>query len=166
MQVFSEPEMVHGGGDGGTPLPMAGSSSISSSSVAAASAAAAAATILDRRNSYEASQLGDNTYATIQPRSLAHLSAGGLGGGGVAPAGSAGAGGGGGNGAEVADYATLRNGSRAPSVSDTSVWCAKISRSFIQSSLHHSSTNSLAPRSRRQSRDPPWTRTAITTWRN
>lgn len=101
MQVFSEPELVHG--DIGGAMPMAANSSVSSSS-----AAAAANAILDRRNSYEASQLGDNTYATIQPRSLAHLSAG--------PAGSGGGGGVIGGGAEVADYATLRNGSRAPSV--------------------------------------------------
>lgn len=46
---------------------------------------------LDRRDSYETSQMGDNTYATIQPRNMSQMG-------------------------EVADYATLRNNSRAPSV--------------------------------------------------
>lgn len=45
---------------------------------------------LGRRDSYGTSQGGDNTYATIQPRNLS---------------------------GDMADYATLRNNSRAPSVS-------------------------------------------------
>lgn len=64
MQVFSEPEITQIG-----PSPPT----------------------LDRRDSYETSQMGDNTYATIQPRNTSQLG-------------------------EVADYATLRNNSRAPSV--------------------------------------------------
>lgn len=47
---------------------------------------------LARRDSYEASQHGDNTYATIQPRNVSQMG-------------------------EIADYATLRNNSQPPSVS-------------------------------------------------
>lgn len=47
---------------------------------------------LERRDSYATSQGGDNTYATIQPRNLSQIG-------------------------DNADYATLRNNSRAPSVS-------------------------------------------------
>lgn len=97
MQVFSEPDMM-------------------SQVVDTISASQPASVILmDRRNSYElASQIDDNTYATIQPRHHLVAASHQIGGGG----GSSG-GGGGGGGAEIADYATLRNNSRAPSVSST-----------------------------------------------
>ncbi|KAG4077206.1 hypothetical protein HA402_016193 [Bradysia odoriphaga] len=61
MQVFSEPEMMQ------SSPPLA------------------------RRDSYETSQHGDNTYATIQPRNVSQMG-------------------------EIADYATLRNNSRPPSI--------------------------------------------------
>lgn len=58
-----------------------------------------------RRDSYEISQHGDNTYATIQPRNVSQLG-------------------------EIADYATLRNNSRPPSVSSFNN--AHDSESFLQ----------------------------------
>lgn len=87
MQVFSEPDMM-------------------SQVVDVSSQPASAAILMDRRNSYElASQIDDNTYATIQPRHLgAHQINGGESG-------------------EVADYATLRNNSnRAPSVKSVTIF--------------------------------------------
>lgn len=72
---------------------------------------------LDRRDSYEVSQIGDNTYATILPRnssqsmsnSEGHNTIRGIGapGNGISTITSA--------NSEVADYATLRNNSRPPS---------------------------------------------------
>lgn len=65
---------------------------------------------LDRRNSYEISQMGDNTYATILPRSMPHA-----GGSGSSPMTDGGGSGGTGSRNDIADYATLRtNNSRAP----------------------------------------------------
>lgn len=98
MQVFSEPEMVQ--------------------CDASLSPASGAAVVLNRRNSYEASQMGDNTYATIQPRSMAAAAAGHASAAAAAAAGQSLMG-----GAEQADYATLRNGSGAPSVSDIISLC-------------------------------------------
>lgn len=87
MQVFSEPDMM-------------------SQVVDTVASQPASVILMDRRNSYElASQVDDNTYATIQPRNRIVASSHQFGGGG---------GGGGGIG-EIADYATL-NISRAPSV--------------------------------------------------
>lgn len=75
---------------------------------------------LERRNSYEVSQMGDNTYATILPRNMTHMgpmangSANELNGtvrslrmasnNGLSTIGNG----------EIADYATLRNVSRVP----------------------------------------------------
>lgn len=72
----------------------------------------------ERRDSYEVSQIGDNTYATILPRNLPHAMANSSNetngtvrslrmpsNSAVSTIGNA----------EVADYATLRNVSRAPS---------------------------------------------------
>jgi hypothetical protein len=73
MQVFSEPEMLQANS---IPVPIPEPSPIIS---------------LARRDSYEISQAGDNTYATIQPRNQSQMG-------------------------DVADYATLTN-TRAPSVS-------------------------------------------------
>lgn len=63
-----------------------------------------------RRDSYEVSQMGDNTYATIQPRNPSHLMANGDSTGSrmrnsssVSTIGNG----------EIADYATLRNISSA-----------------------------------------------------
>lgn len=66
---------------------------------------------MNRRDSYEVSQIGDNTYATILPRNVGHSIAnsetnGTYRGSRTAAASSNG---------EIADYATLRNVSRAPS---------------------------------------------------
>lgn len=66
---------------------------------------------MHRRDSYEVSQLGDNTYATILPRNSGHSVAnselnGTVRGNRTAAPSSNG---------EIADYATLRNVSRAPS---------------------------------------------------
>lgn len=64
-----------------------------------------------RRDSYEVSQMGDNTYATIQPRNLVHPMANGSNTGprlrnssSVSTIGNG----------EIADYATLRNISTGP----------------------------------------------------
>lgn len=70
----------------------------------------------ERRDSYEVSQIGDNTYATILPRNLPHSMAVNDGSHGTVrssrmPSHSAVSTIGNG---EVADYATLRNISRAP----------------------------------------------------
>lgn len=95
MQVFSEPEI----------------SQIESTNDVSAQPSG-------RRDSYEVSQIGDNTYATILPRNLPHAMASSSNeingtirssrmpsNSGVSTIGNA----------EVADYATLRNVSRAPS---------------------------------------------------
>lgn len=97
MQVFSEPDMM-------------------SQVVDTVASQPASVILMDRRNSYElASQIDDNTYATIQPRHHLVAASHHIGGGGGSSGG--GGGGGGGVGAEIADYATLRNNnSRAPSV--------------------------------------------------
>lgn len=94
MQVFSEPEI----------------SQIENANVDSVRS--------ERRDSYEVSQIGDNTYATILPRNLPHAMAGSShetngtirslrmpSNSAVSTIGNA----------EVADYATLRNVSRAPS---------------------------------------------------
>jgi hypothetical protein len=83
MQVFSEPEMLQANN---MSLPNPEPSPIIS---------------LERRDSYEISQAGDNTYATIQPRNQSLM------------------------GGEVADYATLTN-ARAPSVSEHISLMAKV----------------------------------------
>lgn len=65
---------------------------------------------LDRRHSYEISQMGDNTYATILPRNVPQI--GGSGSNstgdvlGVGPLGN--------SRSDLADYATLRNDNRLP----------------------------------------------------
>lgn len=94
MQVFSEPEISQ--------IENANVNSVQS----------------ERRDSYEVSQIGDNTYATILPRNLPHAMAGSSheNNGTIRslrmPSNSAVSTIGNG---EVADYATLRNVSRAPS---------------------------------------------------
>lgn len=93
MQVFSEPEISQ----------IENTNDVSAQS--------------ERRDSYEVSQIGDNTYATILPRNLPHSMATNDGTNGTVrslrmPSNSAVSTIGNG---EVADYATLRNISRAPS---------------------------------------------------
>lgn len=119
MQVFSEPDMM-------------------SQVVDTVASHPASAILMDRRNSYElASQIDDNTYATIQPRHHQLSGGGGSSGGALGISGSVG-GVGGVGGVEIADYATLRNSSRAPSVSSTDAkWnlCAKTYKLFLVSAL-------------------------------
>lgn len=100
MQVFSEPDMM-------------------SQVVDSVASHPGSVILMDRRNSYElASQIDDNTYATIQPRHHLLPAAHQIGGGGSGGGGGGGGGGvvGGVGGTEIADYATLRNNSRPPSV--------------------------------------------------
>lgn len=65
---------------------------------------------LDRRHSYEISQMGDNTYATILPRNLPPSGAGATISG-PSPTGGSGLSN---SRNDLADYATLRNNSRVP----------------------------------------------------
>lgn len=78
-----------------------------------------------RRDSYDLSQAGDNTYATIQPRNYGTSNLSTVLGSSLAPPGALSSSGvtspSATSSSEVADYATLRN-SRAPSVSNDSLW--------------------------------------------
>lgn len=116
MQVFSEPEISQNESSADVSSPRSvsrvsfelGESEINETFLLQASPKSGP---MNRRDSYEVSQIGDNTYATILPRNLGHSVAnseanGTYRGSRTAAASSNG---------EIADYATLRNVSRAPS---------------------------------------------------